>query len=139
MRTRHPARYESMTAEIVQPRRRDLFIAVLLGLFIFCFTGQAHIGSPNVFFEDKAGNHLVHVAIRPPAVVPGLAEIAVRVEGDSVQRVTVLPVYSRAGRISAPPADEARLVPGETNLYSAALWLMKSGAYSVEISIEGAH
>ena len=50
-----------------------------------------------------------------------------RVEGDAVQRVTVLPVYSRVGRIGAPPPDEAKLVPGETNLYSAALWLMKPG------------
>jgi hypothetical protein len=46
-------------------------------------------------------------------------------------------VFSRAGREGAPPADEAKLVRGETNLYSAALWLMKAGAYSVDITIEG--
>jgi len=128
-----------MTTVIVPPRRLGLFIAALLGLFLSCFAVQAHIGSPHVFFEGKAGSNLVHVVIRPPPVVPGLAEIAVRVEGAPVQRITVLPVYSRAGRIGAPPPDEAKRVPGETNLYSAALWLMKSGAYSVEINIESAH
>jgi hypothetical protein len=102
-----------------------------------CLTAEAHIGSPNVFFVGKAGEYSVRAVIRPPQVVPGLAEINVRVPGELVQRVTVLPVFSRAGREGAPPADEAKLVRGETNLYSAALWLMKPGAYSVDITIEG--
>jgi len=127
-----------MTTGVVPPRRHGLFIAALLGMFLSCVAVQAHIGSPNVFFEGKAGSNLVHIVVRPPPVVPGLAEIAVRVEGAPIQRITVLPVYSRVGRIGAPPPDEAKRVPGETNLYSAALWLMKSGAYSVEINIERA-
>ncbi|MEO6035675.1 MAG: hypothetical protein ABIQ35_10500, partial [Verrucomicrobiota bacterium] len=109
-----------------------------LALFLLasCLAAQAHIGSPNVFLEDKAGEYPVRVVIRPPQVVPGLAEITVRVP-EPVQRVTVLPVFSRTGRGGSPPPDEAKLVRGETNLYSAALWLMKSGAYSVEVMIEG--
>ena len=109
-----------------------------LYLLAFCFGAEAHIGSPNVFFEGKAGEYPVRVVIRPPQVVPGLAEISVRVPGEPVQRVTVLPVFSKAGREGAPPPDEARLVRDETNLYSAALWLMKPGAYSVDVTIEGA-
>lgn len=111
-----------------------------LAFFIFgsCLAVEAHIGSPNVFFDGNAGAYAVRVVIRPPQVVPGLAEIAVRVPGGPVQRVTVLPVFWRAGRQGAPPPDEARLVRGETNLYSAALWLMKIGAYSVDITVEGA-
>jgi len=106
-------------------------------VFAFCLASEAHIGSPNVFFEGKAGEYPVRAVIRPPQVVPGLAEINVRVPGVPVERVTVLPVFSRAGREGAPPPDEARLVRGESNLYSAALWLMKPGAYSVDITIEG--
>src|SRR5439155_26788889 len=102
-----------------------------------CLAAQAHVGSPNVFFEGKAGEYAVHVVIRPPKVVPGLAEISVRVPGEPVQHVTVLPVFWSAGRKGAPPPDEARLVRGESNLYSAALWFMKSGAYSVDVNIQG--
>src|SRR5947207_5204117 len=110
-----------------------------LALFVFasCLAVEAHIGSPNVFFEGKAGDYFVRAVIRPPQVVPGLAEINVRVAGEPVERLTVLPVFWNAGREGAPPPDEAKLVRGETNLYSAALWLMKPGAYSVEITIEG--
>src|SRR5437667_5614058 len=110
-----------------------------LAFFVFAFglASEAHIGSPNVFFEGKAGEYFVRAVIRPTQVVPGLAEITLRVPGEPVERVTVLPVFSKAGRQGAPPPDEARLVRGETNLYTAALWLMKPGAYSVDVTIEG--
>ena len=67
-------------------------------LVLACLSAEAHIGSPNVFFEGKAGEYFVRAVIRPPQVVPGLAEINVRVPGGPVERVTVLPVFSRAGR-----------------------------------------
>ncbi|MEO8428467.1 MAG: hypothetical protein ABI651_15285 [Verrucomicrobiota bacterium] len=110
-----------------------------LAVFVLacCLAAEAHIGSPNVFFEGEASEYLVRVVIRPPQVVPGLAEITVRVQGDPVQRVAVLPVFWKTGRGGSPPPDEAKLVRGETNLYSAALWLMKPGAYSVDVTIEG--
>jgi hypothetical protein len=109
---------------------------VAIFLFLMCITAEGHIGSPNVFFEGKAGEYPVRVVIRPPNVVPGLAEITVRVR-EPVQRVNVLPVFWKAGREGAPAPDEARLVRGETNLYSAELWLMQSGAYSVDVTIDG--
>jgi len=102
-----------------------------------CWVAQAHIGSPNVFVEGNAGPYPVRVVVRPPTVVPGLAEITVRVEAGSVHQVTVFPVFSKAGRAGAPRPDVARLMRGETNVYSAALWLMKPGAYSVEVTTEG--
>jgi len=106
-------------------------------LFMGLLAAEAHVGSPNVFFEGRAGEYAVHVVVRPPQVVPGLAEITVRIPGDSVRSVTVLPVFWNAGRKRAPSPDQAKLVRGQTNLYSAALWLMKSGAYSVDVTIDG--
>ncbi len=96
----------------------------------------AHIGSPNIFFDGKAGAVPVRVVIQPPGVIPGIAEISVRTEGAAVKRVTALPVFWRTGRQGAPPPDTAKPVPGETNLFSAQLWLMTQGAYSVEVGVE---
>lgn len=112
---------------------------LILFLLLNGVTAKAHVGSPNVFFEGRAGEYPVRVVVRPPPVVPGQAEITVCLQSETVQRITVLPVYWKAGRKGAPPPDEAQLVRGETNLYSASLWLMKSGPYSVEVTIEGAH
>ena len=72
-----------------------------------------------------------------PSVIPGLAEISVRVESGKVQRVTALPIRWNAGRKGSPAPDVAQLVPGEANLYNAQLWFMAEGAQSVEIEIGG--
>jgi hypothetical protein len=101
---------------------------------------RAHVGSPNVFFEGKAGPHNVRVVVRPPSVVPGLADVVIRIIGGaegSVTRVTVQPVFWRAGSAGAPSPDEARRVPGERQTYSGQLWLMARGAYSVYVTVEG--
>jgi hypothetical protein len=115
-----------------------------LGLFVAaigsCFwpvIAAAHVGSPNVFFEGWAGQYPLHVVIQPAEVIPGLAEISIRVERGTVERLTALPIKWNAGRQGAPPPDVARLVPGETNLYSAQLWFMESGAQSIEVGITG--
>jgi hypothetical protein len=97
----------------------------------------AHIGSPTVFFDGQAGPYPVHIVILPPEVIPGLAEISVRVEAGGPERVTALPIKWNTGRKGAPPPDIARLVRGETNLYSAQLWFMEGGAQSVEIELTG--
>jgi hypothetical protein len=114
------------------------FLLIALIAMSIPFTSRAHVGSPNVFFEGKAGNYPVHVVIRPPEVIPGLAEISVRIEADGVERVTALPIKWNAGRQGAPPPDVARAVRGDTNLYTAQLWFMEGGAQSVEIEIAGA-
>ena len=110
--------------------------AVLFAL-LFPVAARAHLGSPNVFFEGPAGPFPVRVTIETPVVVPGLAQINVRVLSGRPESVTVLPVRWDAGTKGAPPADPARLVAGETNLYHAQLWLMNSGAYSVFVDVRG--
>jgi hypothetical protein len=110
----------------------------LLGLLFFLASNaSAHVGSPNVFFEGLAGPYSVHVMIEPAEVIPGLAQISVRVESGKIERVTALPIKWNAGRKGAPPPDLATAVPGETNLYHAQLWFMESGAQSVELEITG--
>ena len=100
---------------------------------------SAHVGSPDTFFEGNAGPYRVRVIVRPPGIVPGQAEITVRLlAGDGVRAVRVLPL--RGGRPTAqePPPDTARLVRGSRDLYGAQLWLMEAGAYSIRVDVTGA-
>ncbi len=123
------------------PRARTLgrfLLSFLLLPLLFAISARAHVGSPNVIFEGNAGPHPVRVVIRPPQVVPGLAEISIRALAPGVERITVLPVHWRAGKGGSPPPDDALLVRGETNLYHATLWLMASGAYTVNVHVTGA-
>ncbi len=109
-----------------------------LGLALIVWTVvSAHIGSPNVLFEGTAGPYPVRVIVRPPEVVPGLAEVIVRVAAADVQQVLIRPVFWRVGSGGAPTGDVIRRVAGEQNVYSGQLWLMARGAYSVYVSVSG--
>jgi len=85
-----------------------------------------------------AGPYPVRVIVRTPGVIPGLAQISVRITGESVPTlITVRPLHWEAGLEGAPPPDTARAVSGETGLYSAELWLMTTGSYSIHVSVAG--
>ncbi|MEO7086563.1 MAG: hypothetical protein ABI442_10545 [Gemmatimonadaceae bacterium] len=98
---------------------------------------SAHVGSPNMVFDGNAGPYPVRVIVRPPDVVPGLAEVIVRVDASDVQSVGIRPVFWRAGVIGAPKPDEIERVPGSTNTYSGHTWLMSRGSYSVYVTVSG--
>ncbi|WP_420442452.1 hypothetical protein [Candidatus Palauibacter sp.] len=112
--------------------RAATFVA---GLYVVV---AGHVGSNNVFFAGEAGPYPVSVIIRPPEVIPGLAEVSVRVPGGGADRVTVRPVrWDAAPEGGAPPPDDAVPVAGDPELYAAELWLMTVGAYRVVVAVEG--
>lgn len=119
--------------------KRQLLRAIPLVFFVLStWMADAHIGDQNVFFEGDAGPYPVRVIVRPPGVIPGLAEISVRVNTNGAHRVTVLPMRWNKGREGAPPPDDAKSVRGETNLFAGELWFMRDGAQSVEVAVSGA-
>jgi len=105
---------------------------------LFALAAQAHVGSPNVFFDGMAGPYPARVTIQMPTVVPGRAEISVRVTTAEPVEVSFAPVFTETAISNTPPPEMGRLVRGETNLYSGDLWLMRIGAYSVDVHMKGA-
>lgn len=99
---------------------------------------SAHIGSPNVVLDGTAGPYPVRVIVRPPTVVPGLAEVIVRTPSPDVQRVVIQPVFWRTGVAGAPRGDEMSRVAGQSGTFTGQLWLMARGSYSVYVSVRGA-
>ena len=113
--------------------------ALLLALsFFFPLIARAHVGSPNVFFEGKAGPHPVRVIIRPPATLPGIAQVDVRVGDDGVREVSLQAALAEAGREAAPPPQRAMAVAGDDHLFHTALWIIRDGAYSIRVTVESA-
>ncbi|HZO85029.1 MAG TPA: hypothetical protein VFC26_07440, partial [Verrucomicrobiae bacterium] len=112
---------------------------IWLALLLFWpLAAAAHIGSPNIYYEGNAGPYALQVIIRPPDVIPGLAEISVRALDGKVQNISVLAAKSDTGTKGAPSADPAKPVRGDTNLFSAELWLMTTGAYTILVHADGA-
>jgi hypothetical protein len=111
--------------------------AALLAVVLTAVT-TAHIGSPDVLFDGVAGAYPVRVIVRPPNVVPGLAEVVVRTTATDVQRIVIQPVFWRTGVAGAPRGDEMSRVAGQTGMFSGQLWLMARGSYSVYVTVSGA-
>src|SRR4051794_39256066 len=101
---------------------------------------MAHVGSPDTFFAGKAGPYDVRVSVRLPGVIPGRAQISVRVAGataDSGHVVTVRAGQWNVGLKGAPPAEPAAPVPGDPALRAAELWFMTASSYQLSVSVDG--
>jgi hypothetical protein len=116
---------------------RSFRLMLVLASVLFPLLGNAHVGSPHIVFQGKAGLFPVTAVVRQPDVVPGLVDIHIRVHEGAPTQVTALAMHSTTGRKGAPRPDLARPVEGETNLYSAQLWFMTRGAYGVEVMVDG--
>ncbi|MEJ2003546.1 MAG: hypothetical protein P8X57_00945 [Cyclobacteriaceae bacterium] len=108
-------------------------------IFLTLLTGdlKAHVGSPGVVFEGKAGPYQLIVNVNPPDVIPGTAQVQIYVENGLVDNITVKPIYWYAGDEGSPSADPALPVEGSPGQFSGVVWLMRSGAASLEINVEG--
>ena len=118
-------------------RCAGLALAVLL-LLLGAPPLGAHVGSPNVFFQGRAGPYGVRVVIRPPPTLPGLAQVDVRVTGEDGAAVTLQAAPWAAGEEAAPAPLRAAPVAGEAGLFHAPLWLLGRGSYRMNIAVEGA-
>jgi hypothetical protein len=118
-------------------RRRFVIALFALAWLASSFAARADITHQPVFFEGRVGPYETRVVIRPPGVIPGLAEVTVRVLEGQPEVVTALPMKWDTGRRGAPPPDVARPVRGEEKVYAANLWLMERGAHGVEVALKG--
>ena len=98
----------------------------------------AHVGSPDVFHEGAAGPYRLLVTIRPPVVIPGVAEIEIRCASPELRelRLTPLPLTGEGARF-APAPDLARRSPQDPQLYTGSLWMMAFGSWQVRIQADG--
>ena len=123
----------TITASAIQRRRSDSGLAATLAVVL-----AAHVGSPDVFFSGTAGPYAIRVVVRPPEVVPGVARVTVHTPA-RVERVSIRPVFWRAGTRGSPSADEMRKIDGSDGsaTFEGSLWLMARGAYGVDVIVEG--
>ncbi|MEP7363474.1 MAG: hypothetical protein ABI972_09485 [Acidobacteriota bacterium] len=108
-------------------------------IFLVTAAAYAHIGSPDVFFEGNAGPYPLYVTIRPPAVIPGTAEIEIRTAADDVRDVRLTPTpLTGDGAKFAPTPDVATRAKDDPQFFRGTLWMMASGSWQVRIAVDGA-
>jgi hypothetical protein len=115
-------------------KRLAAWLCALCALPLF-----AHVGSPDVFYEGTAGPYRLMVTIRPPQVIPGVAEVEIRSASADVKQVRIVPLpMTGPGAKYAPVPDVARQSHEDPQFYTGALWLMSTGSWQVRVSVDGA-
>ncbi len=113
-----------------------------VALAIAAASTMAHVGSPDTFFAGTAGAYPVRVVVRLPGVIPGRAQVTVRITEESaaraVHRVTVRAGQWNVGIKGAPPPEVGTPVPGDPGLYAAELWFMTASSYQLFVGVDGA-
>lgn len=113
---------------------RCLVAAVL----ILTAPAAAHVGSPDVFYEGAAGPYRLFATVRPPLVIPGIAEIEIRSASPGVESVRITPLpLTGPGASLAPTPDLARRSPEDSSFYTGSLWIMTTGSWQVRLQVDG--
>ena len=113
-------------------------LVLLLITTAFQTSAAAHIGSPDVFLEGLAGPYRLLVTVRPPIVIPGVANVEVLATSDDVRDVRIVPLpLAGAGAQFAPVPDRAQQSPDDPKLFTGHLWLMGAGAWQVRVTVNG--
>ncbi|MGC2492412.1 MAG: hypothetical protein WA410_06175, partial [Candidatus Binatus sp.] len=120
---------------------RHTFAAILaVAILLFAAPANAHVGSPNVFYEGDAGPYHLFVTVNVPAVIPGVADVQIRADSNDVRQVTTAVTrLAGAGSQYAPVPDVAQRSPIDPHLFTSSLWLMEYGSMRVLINVAGAH
>jgi hypothetical protein len=108
-------------------------------LIVFAATaGNAHVGSPDIYLDGTAGPYKLFVTIRPPQVIPGVAEIQVRSQTPGITEMKAVALPLGDPRADHPPVpDLLRRAAQDTGFFTGALWLMADGSWQVRIVVNG--
>ena len=114
---------------------RSAFLLLILALPVSL---AAHVGSPDVYYDGHAGPYHLLVTIRPPAVIPGVAEIQIRDLSKNVSQIDILPLRMvGAGAKLAPRSDVAQRSAGDPQSFTGSLWIMARGSWKVQVNVDG--
>ena len=108
-------------------------------LFLLCVVpAHAHVGSPDVYAEGDAGPYKLFVVIRPPLVIPGVAEIEVRSNTPGVDGITITPMLLTGEASKHPPVADAMTKPSkDAQFFTGHLWIMATGSWQVRFVANG--
>ncbi len=98
----------------------------------------AHVGVKDVYFEGLAGPYPLNVVIRPPSVIPGVAEIQIRAGANDVRSIHITPMTLTGQGSKYPPTpDLAQVDASDPQTFRGSCWLMVTGSWQVRLLVEG--
>jgi hypothetical protein len=115
------------------------FVAAFAALLLAGAPANAHVGSPDVFYEGDAGPYHLFVTVKVPQVIPGVADIEIRSNSDDVRSIsTTVARLTGPGSRYIPVPDAARRSAVDPRFFTSSLWLMEYGSLQVLLNVNGA-
>jgi hypothetical protein len=113
-------------------------LAACAAMLLYATAAHAHVGSPDVYAEGHSGPYRLSVVVRPPLVIPGVAEIEVRAETAGIDQITVTPVPLTGEAAMHPPVPDTMERPSkDPQFYTGHLWIMAPGSWQIRFMVSG--
>jgi hypothetical protein len=100
----------------------------------------AHVGSPDIYLDGKAGPYQLFVTVRTPSAIPGVAELEIRAETPGVATLSAvpLPMVGAAAKF-APVPDQLKRSSSDPQFFTGSLWMMQAGSWQIKVTATGNH
>ena len=118
--------------------RRFAPLLMLMALLAIALPAHAHVGSPDVYEQGNAGPYKLFIVVRPPEVIPGVAEIEVRSETSGIGGIDITPIPLTGEASKHPPVADAMKRPSsDPQFFTGHLWIMATGSWQVRFTVSG--
>jgi hypothetical protein len=107
-------------------------------ILLSALPASAHVGSPDVYAEGDAGPYKLFVVIRPPLVIPGVAEIEARSSTPGIDNITITPMLLTGDASKHPPVPDTMTKPSnDAQFFTGHLWIMATGSWQIRFVANG--
>ena len=118
---------------------------IIVFILLLLSSIYSDIGHYNFTYEGEAFNKTLRALVKPPGVVPGIANITINTLNQSIDSIKIQPVkwhgkisshpHIKAGPQGAPPSELMRKIEDNKKFFEGELWLMDFGAYNINIEL----
>jgi hypothetical protein len=113
-------------------------IKISLLILMCALATLAHVGSPAVYLDTKAGPYELFFTVQPPAVIPGVAEIGIRVKSEGIRAIDAAPLQMTGpGSTYAPVPETLKRSKTDAQYFTGSIWLMRTGSSQIRFTIHG--
>jgi hypothetical protein len=98
----------------------------------------AHVGSPDIYYEGKAGPYRLNVTIQMPQTVPGIATVFIRSATPGVRQMRLAPMALLESTRLSPTPDPAQQSTGDPQFFTGHVWLMEASGFQIHLQVDGA-
>jgi hypothetical protein len=117
---------------------KNLALASLGLCLLLAPLAHAHVGSPDIYAEGNAGPYKLSIVIRPPLVIPGVAEVDVRGLTHGIHHIAITPLALTGEASKHPPTpDDMKTPTADASYFTGQLWIMAPGSWQIRFFVDG--